>query len=294
MDLTQLRAFISVAHEGNLTRAAEKLHLTQPAVSLQIKGLQESLGLQLFNRSASGMVLTVEGNTLLPLAERILADVQELRRHASGLRSSDNVLTGTLAIGTILDPEFIRLGAFLKLLVEHHPRLSTQLSHHMSGSVLNEVRAGHLDVGYFLGDPGKGFHAMTLTSFTYNVIAPAGWKNRVSGKSWKELARLPWIWTPAESAHHRLLSRIFAQNQSKPHTVALVDQESSMLDLVKSGVGLSLARESIALNQAQAHGLVIADAVELSTDLSFISLEKRQHEDAIKAVFQLLQEVWQA
>ena len=294
MDLTQLRAFISVAHEGNLTRAAEKLHLTQPAVSLQIKGLQESLGLQLFNRSASGMVLTVEGNTLLPLAERILADVQELRRHVSGLRSSDDVLTGTLAIGTILDPEFIRLGAFLKLLVEHHPRLSTQLSHHMSGSVLNEVRAGHLDVGYFLGDPGKGFHAMTLTSFTYNVIAPAGWKNRVSGKSWKELARLPWIWTPAESAHHRLLSRIFAQHQSNPHTVALVDQESSMLDLVKSGVGLSLARESIALNQAQAHGLVIADAVELSTELSFISLEKRQHEDAIKAVFQLLQEVWQA
>lgn len=294
MDLTQLRAFISVAHEGNLTRAAEKLHLTQPAVSLQIKGLQENLGLQLFNRSASGMVLTVEGNTLLPLAERILADVQELRRHASGLRSSDDVLTGTLAIGTILDPEFIRLGAFLKLLVEHHPRLSTQLSHHMSGSVLNEVRAGHLDVGYFLGDPGKGFHAMTLTSFTYNVIAPAGWKNRVSGKGWKELSRLPWIWTPAESAHHRLLSRIFAQHQAKPHTVALVDQESSMLDLVKSGVGLSLARESIALNQAQAHGLVIADAVELSTELSFISLEKRQHEDAVKAVFHLLQQVWQA
>jgi DNA-binding transcriptional LysR family regulator len=115
---------------------------------------------------------------------------------------------------------------------------------------------------------------MTLTSFTYNVIAPAGWKNRVSGKGWKELARLPWIWTPAESAHHRLLSRIFSQHQSKPHTVALVDQESSMLDLVKSGVGLSLARESIALNQAQAHGLVIADAVELSTELSFISLEK--------------------
>jgi len=73
----------------------------------------------------------------------------------------------------------------------------------------------------------------------------------------------------------------------------LVDQESSMLDLVKSGVGLSLARESIALNQAHAHGLVIADAVELSTELSFIALEKRQHEAAIKAVFQLLQQVWQ-
>jgi len=293
MDLTQLRAFIAVAHEGNLTRAAEKLHLTQPAVSLQIKALQESLGIGLFNRSASGMVLTAEGNTLLPLAERVLSDVQALRRHATDLRSSENIVSGTLAIGTILDPEFIRLGAFLKLLVERHPQLSTQLAHHMSGSVLNEVRAGHLDVGFFLGDPGKGFHAMTLTSFSYNVIAPAGWKNRVSGKGWKELARLPWIWTPSESAHHRLLSKIFAQHQIKPQTVALVDQESSMLDLVKSGVGLSLARESIALNQAHAHGLVIADAVELSTELSFIALEKRQHEAAIKAVFQLLQQVWQ-
>ncbi|MFJ3057058.1 LysR family transcriptional regulator [Herbaspirillum sp. NPDC087042] len=294
MDLTQLRAFISVAHEGNLTRAAEKLHLTQPAVSLQIKALQESLGLALFNRSAAGMVLTVEGNRLLPLAERVLADVQELRRHANEFRSSTGALSGSLAIGTILDPEFIRLGGFLKLLVERHPQLSTQLAHHMSGSVLNEVRAGKLDVGFFLGDPGKGFHAMTLTSFTYKVVAPAGWKNRVSGKGWKELSRLPWIWTPPESAHHRLLSRIFAQHQVKPHTVALVDQESSMLDLVKSGVGLSLARASIALSQAHAHGLVIADAVELSTELSFISLEKRQNDDVIKAVFQLLQEIWQS
>lgn len=65
-----------------------------------------------------------------------------------------------------------------------------------------------------------------------------------------------------------------------------------MLDLVKSGIGLSLARESIALNQAHAHGLVIADAVDLSTELSFIALEKRKHEPAISAVFALLQNVW--
>lgn len=67
-----------------------------------------------------------------------------------------------------------------------------------------------------------------------------------------------------------------------------------MLDLVKSGVGLSLARASIALNQAHAHGLVIADAVELSTQLSFICLEKWQHDPVIQAVFRLLQEIWQS
>jgi DNA-binding transcriptional LysR family regulator len=293
MDITQLRAFIAVAREANLTRAAEQLHVTQPAVSLQIKSLQAQLNLQLFSRTASGMRLTEAGVKLLPLAERVINDMQDFRRQAATLTLSSGNLSGSLAIGTILDPEFTRLGAFLKLLVERHPQLTTQLQHHISGSVLQAIKQGQLDVGFFLGAAGKGFYSIKLTSFTYNVIAPAGWKNRVNGKGWKELARLPWIWTPEESAHHRLLSKVFAQHKVQPNTVALVDQESSMLDLVKSGVGLSLARESIALGQAHAHGLVIADAVELSTELSFITLEKRRHEEAIAAVFGLLQTMWQ-
>ena len=73
MDITQLRAFVAVAHEGNLTRAAEKLHVTQPAVSLQIKSLQAALELQLFNRNTAGMSLTEDGAKLLPYAERVLA-----------------------------------------------------------------------------------------------------------------------------------------------------------------------------------------------------------------------------
>jgi len=292
MDITQLRAFIAVVREGNLTRAAQRLHVTQPAVSLQIKGLQASLGLTLFSRTASGMQLTAQGQQLLPLAERVLDDVQDLRRHASTLKGSADQVAGTLAIGTILDPEFIRLGAFLKLLVARHPQLSTRLSHHISGAVRQLIRDGKLDVGFFLGDPGEAFRSISLTSYTYAVIAPAGWKKRVAGKGWKALARLPWIWTPEESVHHRLLSRIFAQHQVQPHTVALVDQESSMLDLVKSGIGLSLARTSIALAQSHAHGLVIADAVEVSTELRFIASRHHPHEAAIDAVFQLLQEVW--
>src|SRR5438132_12965059 len=118
MDQPQLRAFVTVAHEGNLTRAAERLHLTQPAVSLQIKSLQAALELQLFTRTPSGMVLTDDGAKLLPFAERVLASIAELRAASSSLHAT---LSGTLAIGTILDPEFTRLGAFLKRLVETYP-----------------------------------------------------------------------------------------------------------------------------------------------------------------------------
>jgi len=291
MDLTLLRAFVTVAQEGNLTRAAITLHLTQPAVSLQIKTLQDRLNLQLFVRTHAGMKLTSEGSKLLPLAINQLQQLQEFRQQATALHQLEKI-SGTLSIGTILDPEFIRLGAFLKTLVERYPQLSTCLQHHMSGSVLQQLKAGTLDVGFFLGAAGKGFYSRTLTRFTYNVIAPAGWKSRVAGKGWKELAQLPWIWTPPESAHQRLLSKVFAQYKLTPNTVALVDQESSMLDLVKSGVGLSLARASIALGQAQAHGLVIADAVDLSTELTFIAMEKRIEEPVIAAVFTLLDNVW--
>lgn len=289
MDPSQLRAFITVARTGNLTRAAAALHLTQPAVSLQLKALQATLQVQLFSRTPTGMVLTAEGAKLLPLAERILASMAELEQAATALHST---LSGSLAIGTILDPEFTRLGALLKHLVESWPQLTPRLQHGMSGTVLNMVKNGQVDVGYYIGDPGKECHSLILTSFTYNVVAPAGWKSRVAGRDWPALAQLPWIWTPPESAHNRLLSAVFASHQVQPITVAQVDQEQSMLDLVKSGLGLSLVRESIALREAHAHGLVIADAVSIATELRFISLAKRQHEMTIAAVFSLLDKVW--
>ncbi len=289
MDLIQLRAFVTVAREGNLTRAAQRLSLTQPAVSLQIKSLQQSLGVMLFQRNASGMRLTSDGSKLLPLAEKVLQGSTELLHAARALHST---LSGELAIGTILDPEFTRLGAFLRRLVEAHPQISTRLQHGMSGWVQQQLRDGTLDVGYYLGEPDKQCHTIILTTFNYSVVAPQGWKQRVLGKDWDELARLPWIWAPPESVHNRLLRQSFATHNVEPHQVALVDQEASMLDLVKSGVGLSLVRDSIALREAQAHGLVIADRVSVSTALSFICLAQRRQEMCINTAFQLMTNLW--
>jgi DNA-binding transcriptional LysR family regulator len=135
-------------------------------------------------------------------------------------------------------------------------------------------------------------HVLPLRNFTYQVLAPAGWEKRVIGKSWSQLAQLPWIWSPPESVHHRLLSKVFGEHGAEPLRVALVDQEASMLDLVKSGVGLSLVRDSIALRESQAHGLVMADSVSLTTQLSFICLSNRRAEPAISTAFQLMDNVW--
>jgi DNA-binding transcriptional LysR family regulator len=298
MDYTLLRAFLTVAREGNLTRAAAQLHLTQPAVSLQIKNLQEALGVVLFSRTSHGLLLTRDGEALLPHAERALAAAADVQRAAAALRHE---VSGTLRIGTILDPGFLRLGGFLRQLVETHPRIETSLRHGMSGWVLDRVRSRDLDVGYYIGDPatdgtrdGERFHVVRLTPFIYRVLAPAGWHNRVNkGKrSWAALAKLPWIWTPPESAHNRLLSRIFREAGGMPVIVAEVDQEPSMLDLVKSGVGLSLVRDSIALGEAHAHALTIVEGVTVPTQLSFVSLAERREEPAIAAALRLIDAQW--
>jgi len=297
MDLTLLRAFVTVAREGNLTRAAVQLHLTQPAVSLQIKHLQETLGVTLFTRTSHGLSLTRDGQALLPHAERALAAAGDVQRAAQSLRQE---VRGRLRIGTILDPEFLRLGGFLKQLVETWPHIETALRHGMSGWVLDQVRAGELDVGYYIGVPsdddtrdGSAFHTLTLTHFQYRVLAPAGWKDRVKGaRDWRSLAAFPWIWTPPASAHNRLLSRAFGEAGVKPVKVAEVDQEPSMLDLVKSGVGLTLARDAIAIAEAHAHALTIVEGITVPTQLSFITLAERKDEPAIAAALKLIELQW--
>lgn len=292
MDLTLLRAFVTVAREGNLTRAATHLHLTQPAVSLQIKHLQETLGLTLFTRTSHGLALTRDGQALLPHAERALTAAGDVQRAAAALRHE---VRGRLRIGTILDPAFLRLGGFLHELVETWPQIETALRHGMSGWVLDQLRSRELDVGYYIGQPtpDEAFHALTLTRFQYRVLAPAGWKDRVKGaRDWRSLAALPWIWTPPASAHNRLLTTLFEAANAKPVKVAEVDQEPSMLDLVKSGVGLSLARDAIAIAEAHAHALTIVEGVTVPTELTFVTLAERREEPVIAAALKAIETQW--
>jgi len=205
---------------------------------------------------------------------------------------------GALRIGTILDPEFTRLGMFLRELVESAPQIETELRHGMSGTVLAQLLRGELDVGFHLdadGDADGGDAALaarTLTRFTYRVVAPAGWGPQVTGRDWKALAALPWLATPPESAHHRLLERVFGPLGLAPRRVALVDQEASMLDLLKSGVGLSLLRDSIAIRESQAHWLVLADRVQLDCALRFVSLAARRNEPVIASAWDALTRAW--
>ncbi|MCK2151141.1 LysR family transcriptional regulator [Marinobacter alexandrii] len=292
--LQGLRAFVAVAREGSVSRAADRLHLTQPAVSLKLKQLQGDLGLKLFRRKPQGLVLTADGQSLLPVAEKALAGLAAFDQSARALHST---IRGRLKIGTIVDPEFIRLGAFLHRLVARAPQLETELHQGMSGRVLEQVRNGSLDVGYFLAPPGAGpagpeLMHRELTRFDYHVIAPAGWAARLSDTRWSSLAALPWIVTPEDSVHNRLLASVMEPEGLVPQGVAQVDQEACMLDLVRAGVGLSLARDALAMAERQERGLVVAEGVRIPCALSFIWRRDREHEPVIAEALEALAGVW--
>ena len=297
MNLQTLSAFVAVAREGSLTRAAEKLHITQPAVGLHIRNLQSQTGLVLFQRTAQGMKLTPDGSALLPLAEKVLQSQASFRTAAHHLRGE---IRGRLRLGTILDPEFLRLGALLRELLGYTRHLEISLTHGMSGETLQRLMRDELDAGFYLSIPGdkhfpaESVRSVALSAFTYRVVAPAGW-NTVATADWAQLAGLPWLATPPASAHQRLLAQVFGQGSLtglNANYVAMVDQEASMLDLVKSGVGLSLVRDHIALRSAQAHGLVIAQNVSLPCSLSFICLRTRMADPPVAAALTALEQAW--
>jgi DNA-binding transcriptional LysR family regulator len=291
MELYQLRTFAAVAEEAHLTRAAERLHVSQPAVSGQIKALEQLFGVRLFERSPAGMALTFAGRELLPLAQQVLASAEELKRRAQRLSGE---VAGTLRIGTVSNPESIRLGDLLSTAVQRHPRLELELHHEVSGAALEGVREGRLDASFYFGDPpGRDVHALRLRDFVYCVTAPAAWKARIENADWAEIAAQPWILTPAISTHNRLVTRLFEQQGVEPPQRRVeADQESVIESLVVSGVGVSLMREESARSRARAGEICIWSKARLRTTLWFVCAAGREADPRLEALFGLLRETW--
>src|SRR5260221_13354974 len=118
MELYQLRSFAAIAETGQLTRAAEKLHVSQPALSAQLKALEEELDFTLFERTPNGMVLTAAGKRLLAGADSVLAAAQDLQNVAKELKGE---VVGKARIGTLSDPAFIRIGEMISAATQRHP-----------------------------------------------------------------------------------------------------------------------------------------------------------------------------
>ena len=293
MELYQLRTFAAVAQEGHLTRAAERLHISQPAVSGQIKALEQQFGVRLFERSATGMGLTPAGRELLTHAQKVISAADHLRRTAQRLAGADAV-AGRLRIGTVSDPETNRLGDLLAAAMSKHPDLDLELQQEVSGAAPVAVREGQLDASFYYGaKPGEDFVAIPLRSLVYRVAAPAEWGPRVRNASVAELATLPWVLTPPISTHHALAKQLFAEHGvTPPERHVEADNETVISSLVMAGVGASLMREEAALNREADGEIVLASQGRLTTTLWFIVSADRADDPLVHALLDLVRQVW--
>jgi len=161
MDLRILRYFLAVAEEGNITRASERLHVSQPALSTQLAALEDELGQKLFERGARGIELTEKGialkrraDDLVDLAERIEAEIKS---------GDSDELSGTISIGAGETPAFRFVARATKELRRANPRLNFSVSSGNGEDILAHLLEGTLDLGVLVG-PGRyeGFDYLTL------------------------------------------------------------------------------------------------------------------------------------
>lgn len=290
MELYQLKGFAAVAEQGHLTRAADKLHVSQPALSAQIKALEDELGVELFERVPSGMTLTSAGKRLLPVARSVLAAAQALHTEARVLRGE---VAGHVRLGTVSDPDFMRLPRFLAEAVERCPLLEIELHHEVSGTAFAKVRDGELDASFYYGDlTDPAVSALTLREFDFCVVAPAAWRGRIEGAPFATLAEEPWILTPPVSTHRVLSDRLFQKHGITPARVAEADNEAVIRSLVVGGLGLALMREDLAEAAAAAGEVCVWNGTRLATTLQFIWREEHAREPVTVALLELVRGAW--
>jgi DNA-binding transcriptional LysR family regulator len=290
MELYQLRSFAAVAESGHLTRAADRLHISQPALSAQIKALEDELGVALFERLSTGMELTPAGRKLLPEAQKVVSAAQVLRSHASAFKGE---VAGRVRVGTVSDPAFIRVGDLLAQAVATFPLLEIELHNVVSGTAFEKVRDGELDASFYYGSlTHPTVAAMPLRNFAYRVVAPVDWHDRVKNAPWDEIVAMPWVMTPPISTHSVLAGQLFREHGISPARRVEADHEAVIKSLVVAGLGVSLMREELALEAAAAGEVVLWGEKRLQTTLSFVYLAAREDEPVIRALREILGRVW--
>jgi DNA-binding transcriptional LysR family regulator len=175
LDLTAMRSFAMVAETGGVTRAAARLHLTQSAVSMQVKRLEDAIGAPLLDRARRGVLLTSQGELLLSYARRIIA----LNDEAWGRLTADD-LEGEIVFGVPSDVVYPHVPGVLRRFAREFPRVKVTLVSSYTRKLKSMLARGAADLILTTeGVPDKGGERLETASLIW-VGAPGGhaWKAR--------------------------------------------------------------------------------------------------------------------
>ena len=248
MELRHLTVFVAVAEEASFTRAADRLHLVQSAVSASVRGLERELGAALFDRTTRRVELTDAGDALLPEARLVLAAVNAAREAVDQVSGG---LRGTLRLGT-MQGQAMRAVSVPRLLARfraEHPGVEVHVSH-VGGSVLmaDQVRAGRLDLA-FVSLPERRPSGLTLTRISreqMQIACPKGHPLATRAEvDLEALAGEPFIEFPEGWGTRMATDRAFAAAGVRRTIVYEVNDVASVIEFIANGLAVALIAPSL-------------------------------------------------
>ena len=249
MDFKQLRAFLTVAETGNVTRASEVLNLVQPAVSRQIRLLEEDVGSPLFERERHGMVLTDSGRALVGYARRAMLELDRARAEIEGAASG---IGGLVTLGLLPSTIDTLSSPLVCAIAATYPGIRVRIAMGYAGTLLRWLQSGEIDAALLYGaERSSDIQTRPLIEEALWVIGPKSAKlHRARPVPLATLAGKPLVLP------------------SSPHGIrTLVDHACAV-----SNVELTISVETNALSVQRSlviggHGLTILPPIAVADDL---------------------------
>ncbi|MDR7186992.1 DNA-binding transcriptional LysR family regulator [Microbacterium trichothecenolyticum] len=261
MNLEQLRAFVTVAQLGNFTRAAEELHLAQPSLSRQISTLEQSLGSELFHRARAGSTLTVAGESLLPLARRMLADAASVRRELDELAGLQR---GRVRLGATPTLCISLVAEVLSVFHAAHPGIELHITESGSRGLLDHLAGGELDLALITTSGAASperFSVAPLLVEELVVISSAGAPPLTARESigLGEVAGLPQVAFSSTYDLRATTDAAFAAAGLSPYTVIEGAEMDAVLRFVERGIGVAIVPAMVLIERSGLRSVRLSD-----------------------------------
>lgn len=251
MSLRQFEYALAIAEEGSVTAAAERLRVAQPSVSQQIRGLERDLGVELFDRTPTGLVATAVGRAFLREAEVAVSAARKARATA---RAGADELVGELVVAAQMGFGTRQLPGALAALRRRFPRLEVTVFEEPGSAELERLcRRGVLDLALMAACERTPADAHRLGDEEFVVALGEGHPGLAADRvDLRDLAGEPWVRFDRDSALDGVLLSVLRDNGLSPATAARVSQTATAVRWAAHGLGVTLVPAS-AVPQGHQH-----------------------------------------
>ncbi|MEW6452856.1 MAG: LysR family transcriptional regulator [Pseudomonadota bacterium] len=287
MSLRGFRTLHAIVQHGSFARAGEAIGLTQSAVSLQVKALEEEFGVKLFDRSRRRPALTEAGKIVLAKSEEVLTLYDQIPESLSDERS----LAGRLKVGAMPTVLSGALPDALVALNRTHPRIRVHLASGLSGDLVHQVTAGELDVA-ITPEPSRSQSAKLSWSPLYTdrlwLIAPA----KIDHKNQRKLlSEHPFIRLDRRSLSGIPIERELRRLRVRVREEMVLGSSETIIKMVQKGLGISIVSISDEMRKELALTCLPFGEPQLTRRIGFLVRQDRSDEMLVKALAHAVTEV---